>query len=223
MMRLFFAVLSISLLLALPAVAQHENRGGGQPAKGGEPARGGGQQHVGGGYIPSHGPAPVQGTMRRSPPTESRQATPRQPEQRQPEQRQPEPRQGENRPAENHPAFRDQPGHPEAPHVHADGRWIGHDEGRGDARFHVDRPWEHGHFEGGFGPHYVWRLGGGGPNRFWFNGYYFSVAPSDLPYVDDWDWDDDDIVLYPDTDHDGWYLAYNPRLGTYVHVMYLGR
>jgi hypothetical protein len=118
--------------------------------------------------------------------------------------------------------FRDSPGHPNAPHIHDDGRWIGHDSGHDDAHYHLDRPFEHGHFNGGFGPAHVWHLGGGGPNRFFFGGFYFGVAPYDLGYVDGWNWNGDDIVIYDDPDHPGWYLAYNQRLGTYVHVQYFG-
>lgn len=134
----------------------------------------------------------------------------------------PAPFHGTPPPAQGPRDFRDVPGHPNAPHVHSDGKWVGHDSGPNDPHYHLDHPWEHGHFNGGFGPSHVWHLGGGGPSRFWFGGFYFSVAPYDLAYCDGWNWDGDDIVLYEDPDHPGWYLAYDVRLGTYVHVTYLG-
>ena len=109
----------------------------------------------------------------------------------------------EQRSAPPNRGFNDRPGHPEAPHVHSNDKWIGHDSGRNDARYHQDHAWEHGRFTGGIGRGHTFRLEGGGRDRFWFGGYYFGVAPADYAFVNDWYWDRDDIVIYDDPDHEG--------------------
>ena len=133
----------------------------------------------------------------------------------------PAPMHGSPHPVESNRNYSDKTGHPNVPHV--DGKnWVGHDTGKDDHRYHLDQPWAHGHFPGGIGHGHIWHLSGGGPSRFGFNGWFWDVAAADIAFCDGWLWGSDDIVIYEDPDHPGYYLAYNVRLGTYVHVEYLG-
>jgi hypothetical protein len=117
----------------------------------------------------------------------------------------------------NHPA-----GEVREQRVSPEGKWMGHDTGKNDKAYHVDHPWEHGRFTAGFGPSHVWHLTGGSRERFGFGGFWFGVYAADYGLCDGWNWTDDEVVIYEDPDHPGLYLAYNVRLGAYVHVTYLG-
>jgi hypothetical protein len=160
---------------------------------------GGSHPAVGGGHIPAHGPtaAPARSS------TTARA-------------------QGSGNATENHVAV-DRHGHPDVPHVDArNDRWVGHDGGANDAHYHLAQPWAHGRFEGGFGAQHVFILSGGNRERFWFGNYYWNISPYDYNIVAGWNWTGDQIVIYEDPDHVGWYMGYNPRFGTYAHVEYLG-
>ena len=189
-------IIVLSILICAVGLAQDKGRGGEQ-RDGGRPAA------VGGGHIPARGPAPARASApaRDSTPARSQQpaAAP------------------ENRIAVH------QNGHPDVPHVDArNSKWIGHDSGRNDPHYQMAQPFAHGRFTGGFGRQHVFVLAGGNRERFWFGNFYWDVAPYDYNIVVDWNWAGDQIVIYEDPDHPGWYLAYNPRLGTYAHVEYLG-
>ena len=194
-MRRLIGVFAVLSLAAIPA---HAQRGRDQHARGGGRGEQRAPREVGGGHIPARGPS-------RSPAPES-------------------PAPARNAPQRNAPPnYAHAPGHPNAPHVDArTDTWFGEATRRDERGLRLEHPWAHGRFPGEFGPSHVFRLRGGDYRRFGFGGYYFSVAAVDWPFCRDWLWDDDDLVLYEDFDHPGFYLAYNVRLGTYVHVEFIG-
>jgi hypothetical protein len=193
MKKLIGTTCAIFFLCSMSAVAaQQRPAARPAPTRQSRPAASKPAPQVGHGYIPARGPRPT-----------PKPVTPA----RQPQSNQ-------------RPNYSDRAGHPSAPHVHpGTDTWVGHGP---NPNYHLAHPWEHGHFPGQIGRSYVYRLVGGGPSRFQFGAFFWSVAPYDVDYCSDWLWDSDDIVLYLDPDNPGWYLAYDVRLGTYVHVMYLG-
>jgi hypothetical protein len=206
-MKKRFGILGVSLFLAFPLLLSSTSMALQRGAKGGAPPAA--AQHaaapqrapVGGGHIPARGPMPAR--------TNAKPAA--------------APKAGAPAAAAKPARTPDLPGHPAAPHVDASNdRWVGHDGGKNNPAYHLAQPWQHGHFPGEIGASHVYRLGGGTRDRFLFDNFYFSVAEADYDDCADWLWDSDDIVIYPDPDDIGWYLAYNVRLGTYVHIQYLG-
>ena len=49
------------------------------------------------------------------------------------------------------------------------------------------------------------------------------VAPYDVDHCRDWRWDRDNVQVYDDDIHPGWYVLFNARLGQHIHVEYFGR
>ena len=186
--------MGLSVLICLAALAQSQ-----QPAA------------VGGGHVPAGGPAP------------SKPCTPAPTAAQEPLARTP-----------NFIAV-DEKGHPYVPHVDArNDRWVGHDTCADDPHYHLDHPWAHGRFTGGLGPRRVFALeldkvSSGvadwlavASGHLWSSGFYWNIAQYDYDIAARWKWAGDQIAIYEDPVHVGWYLAYTPRLGSYAHVEYLG-
>lgn len=108
---------------------------------------------------------------------------------------------------------------------HVDGnRWYGHNDAD-DRRFTLQHPYANGRFAK-IGPTFQYSVArfDGASHRFWLNGGFgFEIAAWDWPFAAGWCWTcPDDIVVYDDPDHPGWYLIYNTETGVYVHAQYVG-
>lgn len=209
--------IAVSLMCLLPYLVRdvYAQERGGQAKQ--EQPRGGQGNHAGQ-HFPQHGPA--RGTAQPRPQA-SGGGQPGRPEAPggPPQAARPETRGGQpqgGRPEQRGGAPNPAPTAAARPRVEGE-QWMQHEQVP-----HIDHPFPHGQFRLGFGASHVFHIQGGDRERFWFNGNYFEVAPMDWPYVADWNWAGDPIAIYEDPDDPGYYLAYNGRLGTYVHVVFLG-
>ncbi len=185
----------------------------------GREGKNGGQENRGAQHFPQHGPE--RGSAQQRPEARGGNQQPSRPEVRggASQTGRPEARGGEGqsgRPEESRGAPNHAAGNAARPHVQGE-QWVQHEHVP-----HIDRPFPRGQFRLGFGASHVFHIEGGNRERFWFHGNYFEVVSIDWPYVADWNWNGDPIAIYEDPDDPGYYLAYNGRLGTYVHVIYLG-
>lgn len=48
-----------------------------------------------------------------------------------------------------------------------------------------------------------------------------AAQPGNMLGTESLDWDADHLVLYKDGENAGWYIAFNTRLGTCFHLMFL--
>jgi hypothetical protein len=112
----------------------------------------------------------------------------------------------------------------DTPHVNQN-HWYGHDR-PDDPRYMLVTPFLHGHFAH-VGPGYRYAVAKVDMDQ------HLIWLPGDMEFrVADWDWPiwkqwcadcGDDFVIYPDPDHEGWYLLYNVHVAGFVHVEYMGK
>jgi hypothetical protein len=89
-------------------------------------------------------------------------------------------------------------------------------------RWVAGRPFPHGRFRG-VGGTFVFRTVDFPARRVILaDRSAWIVAPYDIDRCRDWRWDRDRVVVYDDDVHPGWYVLFNTRLGSHVHVEYFG-
>ena len=93
-----------------------------------------------------------------------------------------------------------------------------HDE----ARVRPGRVYPHGRYEHVREVYVARRFDYPTRHIFLYDNSDWVVPAYDLDRCRDWQWDHDQVYVYDDDHHPGWYLLFNARHGRYVHVEYFG-